>query len=97
MRRAGGKATAGQLPAEGHLERVQGAPADGWPRPDRARQAPGAARLVTAAAPDGSSILACDAARQACAALPARQGLRPAAGGEIIGAAARLLPGLGFF
>jgi hypothetical protein len=73
MRRAGGEATAGQLPAEGHRERVQGAPADGWPWPDRARQAPGAARLVTAAAPDSSSILACDAARQACAALPARQ------------------------
>jgi hypothetical protein len=54
---------------------VQGAQADGWSWLDRARQALDAARLVAAAAPDSSIILAYDAARQACVALLAQQGL----------------------
>ncbi len=80
MRWANGEAIVGQLLAKGHLERVQGAQADGWSWLDRARQALDAARLV-AAAPDSSIILAYDAARQACVALLARQGLRPTTAG----------------
>ena len=69
MRWAYGEAIVEQLLAKAHLERVQGAQADGWSWLDRARQALDAARLVAAAAPDSSIILAYDAARQACVAL----------------------------
>lgn len=65
MRWANGEAIIEQLLAKGHLERVQGAQADGWSWLDRARQALDAARLVAAAAPDSSIILAYAAARQA--------------------------------
>jgi hypothetical protein len=51
MRWANGEAIVEQLLAKGHLERVQGAQADGWSWLDRARQALDAARLVAAAAP----------------------------------------------
>ena len=81
MRWANGEAIVEQLLAKGHLERVQGAQADGWSWLDRARQALDAARLVAAAAPDSSIILAYDAARQACVALLAQQGLRPTTAG----------------
>ncbi len=77
MRWSSGEATIERLLAEGHLERVQGAQADGGSWLERARQALDAARLVAAAAPDSSIILAYDAARQACVALLAQQGLRP--------------------
>jgi len=85
MRWHSGEATVERLLAAGHLERVQGAQADGESWLDRARQALDAARLVAAAAPDSSVILAYDAARQACVALLAQQGLRPTtAGGHYV-------------
>ena len=77
MRWGAGEADIEQLLAERHLERVQGAQADGGSWLDRARQALDAARLIADAAPDSSIILAYDAARQACVALLAQQGLRP--------------------
>jgi len=81
MRWGSGEADLERLLAAGHLERVQGAQADGGSWLDRARQALDAARLVAAAAPDSSIILAYDAARQACVALLAQQGLRPTTAG----------------
>jgi hypothetical protein len=79
MRWGAGEATIEQLLAQKHLERVQGAQADGGSWLDRARQSLDAARLIAQAAPDSSIILAYDAARQACVALLAQQGLRPTA------------------
>jgi hypothetical protein len=81
MRWGSGEADVERLLAAGHLERVQGAQADGGSWLDRARQALDAARLVATAAPDSSIILAYDAARQACVALLAQQGLRPTTAG----------------
>ena len=81
MRWGSGEADIERLLAAGHLERVQGAQADGGSWLERARQALDAAHLVTAAAPDSSIILAYDAARQACIALLAQQGLRPTTAG----------------
>ena len=81
MRWGAGEADIEQLLAERHLERVQGAQADGGSWLDRARQALDAARLIAEAAPDSSIILAYDAARQACIALLAQQGLRPTTAG----------------
>jgi HEPN domain-containing protein len=77
MRWATGEATIEQLLTQRHLERVQGAQANGESWLNRARQAVDAARLIEAAAPDSSIVLAYDAARQACVALLAQQGLRP--------------------
>ncbi len=81
MRWGSGEAAVERLLADGHLERVQGAQADGGSWLERARQALDAARLVAAMAPDSSIILAYDAARQACVALLAQQGLRPTTAG----------------
>ena len=81
MRWGSGEVTVERLLAEGHLERVQGAQADGGSWLDRARQTLSAAHLVAAAAPDSSIILAYDASRQACLALLAQQGLRPTTAG----------------
>lgn len=81
MRWGSGEADIERLLATGHLERVQGAQADGGSWLDRARRALDAARLVAAAAPDSSIILAYDAARQACVALLVQQGLRPTTAG----------------
>jgi hypothetical protein len=64
-----------RLLAAGHVERVQGAQADGASWLDRARRGPGP-RIIAETAPDGSVVLAYDAARQACVALLAQQGLR---------------------
>jgi len=77
MRWSTGEAIVERLLGEGHLERVQGAQADGGSWLDRSRQALEAAQMVAATAPDSSIILAYDAARQACIALLAQQGLRP--------------------
>ena len=77
MRWGDGEAAMKQLLADRYLERVQGALADGRSWLDRARQALEAARLIADAAPDSSIILAYDAARHACVALLAQQGLRP--------------------
>jgi hypothetical protein len=63
------------------LERVLGAQADGSPWLDRARQTIAAARAIEQASPDSAFVLAYDAARQACTALLAQQGLRPTTSG----------------
>jgi len=65
------------LLAAGHIERVQGAQADGASWLDRARRGLEAAQTLAESAPDSSVVLAYDAARQACVALLAQQGLRP--------------------
>ena len=85
MRWSTGEATVERLLAAGHVERVQGAQADGASWLDRARRGLEAARVLAEPAPDSSVVLACDAARQACVALLAQQGLRPTtAGGHYV-------------
>ena len=85
MRWSTGEATVERLLAAGHVERVQGAQADGASWLDRARRGLEAARVLAESAPDSSVVLACDAARQACVALLAQQGLRPTtAGGHYV-------------
>lgn len=91
MRWSAGEATVERLLAAGHIERVQGAQADGASWLDRARRGLEAAQVLAEAAPDSSVILAYDAARQAEAA----ETLETAA--EIIDAATKLVPNLGFF
>jgi HEPN domain-containing protein len=77
MRWSTGEATVDRLLAAGHIERVHGAQADGASWLDRARRGLEAAQVLTETAPDSSVVLAYDAARQACVALLAQQGLRP--------------------
>jgi HEPN domain-containing protein len=60
---------------------VQGAQADGESWLERARRGLDAAQLLAQSAPDSSVVLAYDAARQACVALLAEQGLRPTTAG----------------
>ena len=66
---------------QGSIERVHGAQADGESWLERARRGLDAARILAEAAPDSSIILTYDAARQACVALLAQQGLRPTTSG----------------
>jgi hypothetical protein len=76
-----GEAEIEQLITAGHLERVTGARADRTPMLDQAtKTAASAARLI---ADDAYSacVLAYDAARFACAALLAQQGLRATTSG----------------
>lgn len=85
MRWGTGEATVERLLAAGHMERVQGAQADGESWLGRARRGLDAARVLAESAPDSSVVLAHDAARQACVALLAQQGLRPTtAGGHYV-------------
>jgi len=70
-----------RLLEERRLERVRGAHADGTPWLDRARETLAAARAIEQASPDSAFVLAYDAARQACTALLAQQGLRPTTSG----------------
>ena len=81
MRWSTGAAEVEQLLARGHIERVQGAQADGASWLDRARRSLDAARVIAQDAPDSSVVLAYDAARQACVAILAQQGLRPTTAG----------------
>lgn len=81
MRWSAGEAEVQRLLDQGSIERVQGAQADGESWLERARRGLDAARIVAEAAPDSSIILAYDAARQACVALLAQQGLRPTTSG----------------
>src|SRR5579863_3193147 len=81
MRWTTGEAEIERLLGQGSIERVQGAQADGESWLERARRCLDAARIVAEAAPDSSIILAYDAARQACVALLAQQGLRPTTSG----------------
>jgi HEPN domain len=66
-----------RLLAAGELQSVRGGQADGTPWLDRARRTVGAAEAVVGADPDSACTLAYDAARFACMALLAQQGLRP--------------------
>jgi HEPN domain-containing protein len=85
MRWSTGEATVERLLAAGQVERIQGAQADGASWLDRARRGLEAARVLAESAPDSSVVLAYDAARQACVALLAQQGLRPTtAGGHYV-------------
>jgi HEPN domain-containing protein len=81
MRWSAGEAEVERLLDQGSIARVQGAQADGESWLERARRGLDAARIVAEAAPDSSIILAYDAARQACVALLAQQGLRPTTSG----------------
>jgi HEPN domain-containing protein len=81
MRWSSGDAAVERLLATGHIERVSGAQADGASWLDRARRGLEAAQVLVEAAPDSSVVLSYDAARQACVALLAQQGLRPTAAG----------------
>ena len=78
---APGAAVIERLLEERRLERVQGAHADGSPWLARARRTITAARAVEQTNPDSAFVLAYDAARQACTALLAQQGLRPTTSG----------------
>jgi hypothetical protein len=85
MRWSAGAAEVERLLAKGHIERVQGAQADGASWLDRARRSLEAARVIASDAPDSGVVLAYDAARQACVAILAQQGLRPTtAGGHYV-------------
>lgn len=76
-----GEAEIEQLIAAGHLERVSGAQADGDPLLEKARKT--AATAVKLISDDAYSayVLAYDAARFACVALLAQQGLRATTNG----------------
>ncbi len=76
-----GSAVIERLIQERRLESVKGAQADGSPWLERARQTLAAARAIEQANPDSAFVLAYDAARQACTALLAQQGLRPTTSG----------------
>ena len=81
MRWSAGEAAVERLVEQEHIEQVRGAQADGGSWLERARRGLDAARAIAEAAPDSSIILSYDAARQACTALLAQQGLRPTTAG----------------
>ena len=72
-----GQASVGQLLADGALERVTGAAADGRPWLTKARRTLATAASAADTDPDSAFTLAYDAARFACTALLTQQGLRP--------------------
>ncbi len=61
----------------GDLQKIQGAEANGQPLLDKATRTLASARALQETDPDSSYTLAYDAARFACTALLAQQGLRP--------------------
>lgn len=65
------------LISQGDLQKVQGADANGQPLLDKADRTLASARVLRETDPDSSYTLAYDAARFACTALLAQQGLRP--------------------
>lgn len=71
-----GEADIEQLIAEGRLEAVTGAGSDGGPLLEQARKTAATATGLVQSDPYSAFILAYDAARFACAALLAQQGLR---------------------
>lgn len=81
MRWTTGEAEIERLLDQGSIERVQGAQADGESWLERARRSLDAARMLAQAAADSSITVTYDAARQACVALLAQQGLRPTTSG----------------
>jgi hypothetical protein len=72
-----GQASVGQLLADGELDRVTGAAADGEPWLAKARRTLTTAGSAADTDPDSAFTLAYDAARFACTALLTQQGLRP--------------------
>jgi len=76
-----GEAEIEQLLAHRELERVTGAAADGRPLLDQARTTAATAATLTSTDAYSAYILSYDAARFACTALLAQQGLRPTTGG----------------
>jgi uncharacterized protein (UPF0332 family) len=72
-----GEAEVETLLAERALQSVTGSAADGTPGLARARQTLASAQILLDADPTNALVLAYDAARQACTALLAQQGLRP--------------------
>lgn len=71
-----GEATIETMLAAGELQPVTGAAADGTPWLDKAHRTLGTARVAAGSDPDSAWTLAYDAARFACVALLAQQGLR---------------------
>ncbi len=72
-----GAAQVEQLLATRDLQSVTGAAADGTAGLARARQTLASAEVILSTDPSNALVLAYDAARQACTALLAHQGLRP--------------------
>ncbi len=78
---ARGEAEIEQLIARGELERVTGAAADGAPLLEQARRTAATAAGLMTSDPYSAYVLAYDAARFACIALLAQQGLRATTSG----------------
>jgi hypothetical protein len=78
---ARGEAQIEQLIAAGHLEHVSGAQADGNPLLEQARKTAATAEKLTSDDAYSAYVLAYDAARFACIALLAQQGLRATTSG----------------
>ncbi len=79
-----GEAEVESLLAGRALQPVTGSAADGAPGLTRARQTIASAQVLLSTDPSNALVLAYDAARQACTALLAQQGLRPTtAGGHV--------------
>jgi hypothetical protein len=76
-----GEAEIEQLLSRRELERVTGTAADGRPLLDQARTTAATAATLTGTDAYSAYILSYDAARFACTALLAQQGLRPTTGG----------------
>lgn len=84
MRWGRGEAEVNRLLAEGRLQKVVGSAADGIEWLERAQRTLRTARAI-ADDPDSAFILAYDAARHACTAVLAHQGIRPTtAGGHYV-------------
>jgi hypothetical protein len=79
-----------------HLWSVTGSAADGPPGLARARQTIASAQVLLTTDPSNALVLAYDAARQACTARLAQQGLRPTTTGGHV-AVDRILPHLDLF
>jgi hypothetical protein len=78
---ARGEAEIEQLIARGELGSVAGAAADGGPLLDQARRTAATAAELVSSDPHSAYVLAYDAARFACIALLAQQGLRATTSG----------------
>jgi hypothetical protein len=76
-----GEAIIERLIAAGQLQSVSGSRADGKPWLDKASTTLASAQQIADRDPDSAYVLAYDAARQACGALLAQQGLRPTTAG----------------
>jgi len=82
---ARGEAVVERLIGDGRLQQVHGAAASGRPWLDRARRTLAAAASLAETEPASACTLAYDAARFACMALLAQQGLRPTTRGGHLG------------